>query len=233
MNKIIAVLSLAPLLWLGWGCANGGNHFSDARARAAERHFDLGVDRPATSQTLYQLARVLAVQGRDSEARYVLQELIQRDAQYIPAYCDLAELHMRMGRLEEARKWLEKGLDVSPGDTRLTGNLGMTAMMAGDYEEAIVHFARAAEADNEESRHRGNMAVALGLLGRYDEAFAEYEKILPVATAHYNIAILAQSRNDVARSQQEFAMAQKLVDSSNPAGTAWRAPQKTSENQPQ
>jgi Flp pilus assembly protein TadD len=233
MNRIIAALSLAPLLWLGWGCANGGNHFSDARARAAERHFDLGIDRPATSPTLYQLARVLAVQGRDSEARYVLQELIRRDSQFVPAYCDLAELHMRAGRLEEARKWLKVGLDVSPGDTRLAGNLGMTAMIAGEYDEALVHFARAAEADPEESRHRGNMAVALGLLGRYDEAFAEYEQIVPLAIAHYNIAILAQSRNDETRSQKEFTLAQKLDGSLIPPGASGRDPQSVTEDQPQ
>jgi Flp pilus assembly protein TadD len=197
------------------GCAAKQGYYSSSSHASSE--FDLGVDRPPTPQTLYTLARVLAVQGRESECRYVLQELIREHSGFIAAYCELAELHMRAGRIDDASDWLERGLERAPHDHRLAGNLGMCAMMKGEYEEALQHFARAASLGPEEARHRANAAMVLGMMGRYEESLAMYEQVVPPALAHYNLALLARARNDHSRATQELEVARRL----DPTLTQW------------
>lgn len=210
MNRIKLTLVLFPVLLIAAGCASSRNEFASARSDERSQVFDLGVDRPPTPQTLYNLARVLAIQGRDGEARYVLQKLLIQHPEFVPAYCELAELHMRAGHIERAEESLNRGLEISPDDARLIGNLGMCAMIRGEYDEALTLFGKAADLDPEDARHRSNMAVALGLMGRYDESFSLFEQVVPPSAAHYNVGVLAEARQDLKRSRREFERARAL-----------------------
>lgn len=189
------------------GCAGGGQHGARDRGPSPDSAFDAGADLAPTPDTLYRLARVLNGQGRESEARYVLQDLIRQHPTFIPAYCDLAELHLRAGQVDAASEVLERGLKVAPKDARLMGNLGMCSTIRGDYEAAVSQFAAAGALGPDDARHRANLAVALGMLGRYDESLAEYQKVIPPASAHYNVAILAKARKDTAKADAEMAQA--------------------------
>jgi Flp pilus assembly protein TadD len=172
--------------------------------------FDSAMNAPPNPQTLFRLARILAAQGRDDECRHVLQDVNRRYPEFAPAYCDLAELHMRAGRTDEAGEVLERGIQACPRDARLAGNLGMCFMVKGDYTRALDAFNKAAALGTDDARHRSNMAVALGMLGRYEEALAEYEKVVGPATAHYNVGVLANARDDKVRAESEFALAYQM-----------------------
>jgi Flp pilus assembly protein TadD len=193
------------------GCAGGGSTAtqssgSSGRDTAADA-FDSARDPKPNAQTLFRLGRVLAGQGRDDECRYVLTELTNQHPDFAPAWCDLAELHMRAGRTDEAAEVLERGLQTLPKDARLQGNLGMCYMVKGDYQRALDAFSKAAALGTDDARHRANMAAALGMMGRYDESLAEYEKVVAPAAAHFNVSILAKARHDEPRADQELALA--------------------------
>lgn len=181
-----------------------------ARAPQPADAFDTAMDAPPTPETLFRLSRILAAQGRDAECRHVLQDLIDRYPNFAPAYCDLAEVHMRAGRTDQASEVLEQGLKQVPKDARLIGNLGMAYMVKGDYPRALDKFAQAAAIGSDDARHRANMAAALGMMGRYDECLAEYEKVVAPAAAHYNMAVLARARHDKDRAETELALAVQL-----------------------
>ncbi len=55
---------------------------------------------------LLALSRLLASQGKDAEAQFVLEKVLREEPKFIPAYVDLAELHMRHDRTELARQTL-------------------------------------------------------------------------------------------------------------------------------
>jgi tetratricopeptide (TPR) repeat protein len=193
------------------GCAGSGqgaaqNQASHSRGNAPDP-FDAAQNASPNAQTLFRLARILAGQGRDDECRFVLVELNTKYPEFAPAWCDLAELHMRAGRTEEASEVLERALHALPRDARLRGNLGMCYMVKGDYERALDAFSQAAALGSDDARHRSNMAAALGMMGRYDEALAEYEKVVAPAAAHYNLAVLAKARQDQPRAEQELTLA--------------------------
>jgi len=68
----------------------------------------------------------------------------------------------------------------------------------------------AAAAGPDNTRYRANVALALGMSGRYDECLAAYEQILHPADAHYNLAVICDSRNDTERAVAEYARALRL-----------------------
>jgi len=170
--------------------------------------FDLAADRGPSVKTLHAMARVMAAQGRDAECEVVLDKLIADHPDFLPAYNELAELHMRNGSLISAETALELGLQRAPNDTVLSNNMGMCLLLQQRYEESLPHFARASAADPGDARSRANMATALGLLGRTDEALALFYQVMPPEDAHHNVAVLCRTIGDNERAELEFQRAE-------------------------
>jgi Flp pilus assembly protein TadD len=169
--------------------------------------FDTATDRAPSVGTLHAMARVMASQGRDAECEVVLDKLIAEHPDFLPAYNELAELHMRNGSLLSAETALELGLRRAPEDTVLSNNMGMCLLLQQKYEESLPHFARASAADPSDARSRANMATALGLLGRTDEALALFYQVMPPSDAHHNVAVLCRTIGDNERAEIEFERA--------------------------
>ena len=185
------------LVWLSLvfgGCASGLDRgASYDRDAEADEEFANAANRPPTPKTLYALARILAAQGRDKECGAVLTRSIRKYPKFLPAYCDLAELHMRNQRSSNAMRVLAAGLSVSRKDATLLNNMGMCHVFRREYERALEMFTRAVAAAPDDGRYRANMAMALGMLGRYEESFSLYRQVLPVADARHNVAALREA----------------------------------------
>ena len=187
-------------------------------AAVAETDFEQAAERTPTPNTFYAMARILAAQHRDAECQMMLSKIIEMKHDYLPAYNDLAELQMRQRKIDQAADTLHAGLKIAPRQAVLLNNLGMCHLFKEQYAEALANFTQASGAAPEDTRFRANMAMALGLLGRYDEALALYQQITTPADAHYNLGVIADSRNDHDRAIMEFAQAKVLEKS--PADTA-------------
>jgi len=188
-------------------CALAACAASPSEEDFAPDSFDTAVDRGPTVATLHAMARVMAAQGRDAECEIVLEKLIEEHPDFLPAYNELAELHMRNGSLMSAQAALELGLQRASEDAVLLNNMGMCFLLQQKYEAALEHFTRATAADPSDARSRANMATALGLLGRTDESLALFYQVLPPEDAHYNVAVLCRSIGDEQRAELEFARA--------------------------
>jgi Flp pilus assembly protein TadD len=173
--------------------------------------FTAGANRKPSAQTLYAMAQILATQGRDADCAKVLERCVQRYPSFLPAYAELAELHLRHGRVQQAMQLLLAGRKVAPNDARLVNNLGMCFILRHDPKSALAWFTRAAALVPTEGRYRGNMAMSLGLLGRYDESLALYRQVVSEADAHHNLGVLCRSTGDETRAGQEFALAKTLA----------------------
>lgn len=175
--------------------------------------FAKGANRPPTPETLYRMSRMLEAQGKYDQAVTTLTTAIERYPNYLPAYCGLAELHVRKRRLNDAMVALDKAHQLAPDDAVILNNLGMVYMLQGQHENALDAFAQAAGKGPNNARYKANMALATGMMGRYDEALALYSQVLRPAYAHYNLSVIAEARNDMARANEEFAKASALEKS--------------------
>lgn len=145
---------------------------------------------PPKAMTLYAMSRILVSQGKDDQGELVLARLIRMFPEFIPAYCDLAELRMRQGRVDDAIEGLSEGLQVAPRDPILLNNSGVCAILKHDYEGALNSFTLAAEVVPRDDRYRANMALALGMLGRYEESLSLYKEVLEPESADENMRII-------------------------------------------
>jgi len=224
---ILCLLILASLT----GCSNQvwnttTSSYSDQSRDDAD--WDKGADRKPEAKTLFAMAKLLISQGRDNEAQFVLSQIVQEYPKFLAAYVELAELHLRHRRLDAAQQVLTRGLLASPDDPVLQNNLGMCALIGKDYQRALARFARASAVEPDNARYRANTALALGLAGRYEECLAVYEQILPPADAHYNLAVLCESRSDAERAAEEYSIAHELEE----AAQAERNPRKDKSDAP-
>jgi TolB-like protein/DNA-binding SARP family transcriptional activator/Flp pilus assembly protein TadD len=114
-------------LWLGQALERLGR--LDEAEDAVRRAVELG-DRSAISRAA--LARILAHQGRDAEARAILADLVAEDgSRYLPSY-EIAQVHAALGDRAGALHWLERAyrershsmvfLRVDPGFETLRGD---------------------------------------------------------------------------------------------------------------
>jgi Flp pilus assembly protein TadD len=198
-NALVSIVMFLALL--ASGCTRDAMSTEPCLAHASgpDGQFTQAANRPPTPKTLLAYARVLAAQRKESECLFVLKKLIQDHPCCMSAYNELAELHLRHRRFEDAASVLNSGLRTAPHDPILLNNLGMTWMLRNDHAEALNLFTQAAGIAPGNARYRSNMAVALGMMGRDQEALALYEQVLPKTDAQYNLAVLRRARQALTR----------------------------------
>lgn len=199
LSKTVMYACLLVPLTLAGGCG-----WLETTSEGAE--VDSG--RRPTASTLYSMSRILAAQGRSEEAAFVLNRILWEYPEFRPAYSDLADLHLRAGRGDQAVQLLTAALDRWPNDHVLHNNLGMCHIASNNIEQALDRFIRASELAPQVHSYRANHAAALGLMGQYDQALAAYQQFLSLGEAHYNLAVLAESRGDTDLAQHHYSQAQ-------------------------
>lgn len=207
-----AVVTVAGL-WGPPGCSDvtpAPHPIADAPEDPQAEAFEAAADRPPTVRTVYVMAKLYVVQGKDVEAENLLRQVIKETPKFVPAYCDLAELQLRRNRTDDAKQTLTTALKVVPGAPVLSNNLGMCYLRTGEYEFALQSFQAASKARPEEGRYRSNAALATAMLGRYEDALALYRQVLSEADAHYNLGVICESIKDHSRASQEFEKAIEL-----------------------
>lgn len=208
-------ICLLSALLLFAGCQSTPSSPNYGVSTRSEVEFQKAANRQPIPETLYAVTRILVSQGRDADAAQVLHRLIEEHPRFVPAYNEMAELHMRNRRLGNALEVLQAGLQVAPDNAALLNNLGMCWMIRNRYDRALEYFTRAAAASPDDARFRANVAAALGMQGRYDEALAVYKQIVTEPEAHYNIGVISQARNDHEQAEQAFATAVAMKKGKN------------------
>jgi tetratricopeptide (TPR) repeat protein len=127
--------------------------------------------RPANPRAYDNLAAVVLEQDstRRPEAERLLRQAIAIDSMYLPAWNNLAEIELEMGRPREAQALLERVLRIEPGFVDANARLGGVLVKAGESARAIPILERVVAAQPTDEQ-LVTLAIAYTATGRADDA---------------------------------------------------------------
>lgn len=126
---------------------------------------------PKRFQAYGALGVIAFKQDHLHESEAYLQHSIQLDAEN-GYYVDLGALYIKMGRFEEAEKYLKQALTFRPQDPYIHNQLGYLLLATDHTSEAIQSFRQAVTFDPKQAEYHRTYAVALIENDKYAEAEA-------------------------------------------------------------
>jgi serine/threonine-protein kinase len=184
----------------------------EAEARLAE----LESRSPGDVLLLIQRSRLAEARGRLDEAIALLTQAIDRR----PGWRDLlrlAELEVRGGQVDAARKHLERAMERVPGNDWPVAKLGELELLYGDPRRAETLYLRLSKGAAPQRSDFTNLGLARALLGDFQGAAESYRKALAIEPGHVTVLLnlgdaeLALGHREIAR--QIYVRALAEVDS--------------------
>jgi tetratricopeptide (TPR) repeat protein len=107
---------------------------------------------PDSCAALFNLALVLARQGRDCEALRHFTRVLKKEADAVDALIEIGLIHYRAREYAAAETVFHDALFLSENDARVLNNLGVLAFVQARFGEAENFFSQAVkiEPDNED-----------------------------------------------------------------------------------
>jgi len=150
--------------------ATGDSQGGDA---AYMRHVQCSAQDPALQQSA---AAMLA--NDIPTADRLLKAHLQQAPTDVPAIRMLAEVAVRLGRNEDARKLLERCLELAPGFSAARYNYAVLLHRQNDSAGALVQVEHLLKSDPRSPSHRNLHAVILSRIGEYERSSRVYAQLL-------------------------------------------------------
>ncbi|MCY4093353.1 MAG: tetratricopeptide repeat protein [Caldilineaceae bacterium] len=133
---------------------------------------------PNAAHLWNEKANSLASLERNEESEEALLHSLSLDNRYGATYVLLADLYMRMDRVDNAVETLHRGLDNLPGNPHLLSQLGVAQSRAGDLEGALATNLLLVEKDRNSLGTLRNLLVIYVELGRHEAAMLWADRVV-------------------------------------------------------
>ena len=160
--------------------------------------FEGGPMKPASAETLQLTVRVLAAKGQTAQAGFLLNRMLVDHPDHLGTYTEGAEVLLIEGRVDDAIRWLSRGLERMPGQPLLLNDRGVCHLLAADLDSASRDFDAAFAADPRDADFVSNVALARALEGRDQDALRLWNLVVDPEQAASNLKIAADARRKFA-----------------------------------
>jgi protein O-mannosyl-transferase len=126
------------------------------------------------------LGENFARDGRDKDALYAFEKVVQRDPGFSPAYAALGKLYRENGQVKKAEIVLRKGVDVDPKNPDLWEGLGEVYHGKGRWDECVEAYGKAVGLRPEDDGLHNNLGNAYQMAGKGREALAHHRRALEI-----------------------------------------------------
>jgi Tfp pilus assembly protein PilF len=127
---------------------------------------------------------------KGAEAQY--RNALRRDPQNVQVRTNYGGLLYAMGRFDQARVELERGVALDPGDASALNNLGAVYGRLGRTVDEIAAYRKAIALDSNYADVHHNLGLALVKQGNVEEGESEFKRSLSIdrkyAPAYLNLA---------------------------------------------
>ena len=140
--------------------------------------------RASTRDPQLQQAAVAMIRNDIPTAERLLKAHLHDAPTDVPAIRMLAEVAIRVGRNDDARKLLERCLELAPGFMAARYNYALLLHRSNDAAAALVQVLRLLEADSRNPSYRNLHAVILSYIGEYERSLDIFSQLLREYPAH-------------------------------------------------
>lgn len=124
---------------------------------------------------------------------------------------------VQSGRLDDAIKLFQRGLQADTGNLNLLNAIGATLSLQGNFGPAQQYFERSLQLDSQFEPAQKNLAINYYNLGQYDLAASEFEKLAkfpgePRSVANLFLGILADKNHNYSNSAMLLERSGELLD---------------------
>ena len=204
------------------------NQNKNAAARGAfERCVKLPANYPDTLPDAWNNLGVIATRGgRIEESIPCFLEALRLNPRHLLSLDNLGNAYRSLKRWEDARKVLERAVEVAPEDPEANYSLGMVFAQGGENDKAYEYLQRALKARPIYPEALNNLGVLYLVTQRRDQAVASFEQCIRVAPgfdqAYMNLArvyVLERERSkardillDLLKQHPDHAQAKQALD---------------------
>lgn len=176
-SKSLEVNNENPLAWEMYArffmAANQPEEASQAWAQAVQL-------KPDDLNYRLELAVCLIASGRYLDARYVLEELVQYDAENVRVWTQLGIVYLMRKDFGTAAGLFTRALGLMPEDESARYHLGLTCLATGEREKAEQEFHRIVQLHPKNIKARTDLAVLLLSRGDLESVLGELETCLSI-----------------------------------------------------
>lgn len=175
---------------------------------------------PPTPQLRVALAQMAEAQGKNDEARRLLDQALAQAPNDPLVLREYARMEDRAGRMAAAEQFYARALAVNPKDSAARNDLGLCLARAGKLRESAQVLQSAVELNPQKALYRNNLATVLVELGDTQAAFSQLAAVHQPAVAHFNLGQLFAQRGRNAEAATCFQTACQIDPTLQPAQAA-------------
>jgi len=127
---------------------------------------------------------------------------------------NLGMLLIKLNRIPEAIRCIERAIEIKPDFAEAHSNLGSALALQNHMPEAILQFMEALRIKPDSARTLDNLGVALGKSDRTSEAIERFRQAVRAdpdfASAHYHLGVMLAGDHRTAEAQEQFQQALRL-----------------------
>jgi tetratricopeptide (TPR) repeat protein len=180
---------------------------------------------PAAEEAYYDYLRGLVEErsGHMAKAQAAYEQAVRKDPKALQVYRDLAELHLRMGKPEEALQAAEHVRDLAPQDPSSFLFLGNVLVAQGNLAKAAEAYEKSLQLDPQNLRALENLGNYYSIVDP-DKALSYYQRYLEIhprdPDIHFQVGLLYQKKGDREKAMSFYKQAVDLDPQELPAHLA-------------
>ncbi|MFY0546385.1 tetratricopeptide repeat protein [Brevibacillus sp. H7] len=155
----------------------------------------------------HEMARRSLEEGRFLEALNILQNIVETDPTFMPAWNNLSLAYYYVGDFEQAMVTIEQTLEREPGNLHALCNLAVLLSHHNRAAELVTVLDMLKKVKPLHNEHIYKLATTMGVLGQHQEAYRLYQRLLKTGipqepcTYHYAAisAYLSNHKNQAVR----------------------------------
>jgi tetratricopeptide (TPR) repeat protein len=161
--------------------------------------------------------RILLAQGKSDEGVAQLSRALELDPGYLPAFAELAAMHLVKGDHKAAERLYRDAADYAPTDADAQSSHGRMLAITGDFAGAEIRYAKAVELMPSSAAYRLELARVLQRLTRHAEALAQLDEARKLDPDNADIWMsLGDSYRDTGKNPDAVAAYKKYLELATP-----------------